>query len=93
MLRAVSPNKVKVRTPVQSFHRPAPDEDARDALTPREREVLGFLVEGAISKEIAERLSISSETVHSHLKQIYQKMHVRSRTEAAVKYLQTGRHP
>src|SRR5208283_4986885 len=70
------------RKVVQSFYRPAPDENDRDALTTREREVLGLLVEGAQSKEIADRLYISSDTVNSHLKQIYQKMRERSRTEA-----------
>ena len=50
-------------------------------------EVLGFLVKGHLSKEVADRLFISVETVNYHLKQIYRKMHVRSRTEAVVKYL------
>jgi DNA-binding NarL/FixJ family response regulator len=75
------------RKVVQSFYRPAPDRDADNRLTRREKEVLGFLVEGHISKEVADRLFISIETVNYHLKQIYRKMHVRSRTEAVVKYL------
>ena len=46
-----------------------------------------LLVQGCLSKEIADRLSIGLETVNSHLKHIYEKLHVRSRTEAVIKYL------
>jgi DNA-binding NarL/FixJ family response regulator len=75
------------RMVVQSFHNPGQDRGPINRLTPREREVLGFLVKGHLSKEVADRLFISVETVNYHLKQIYRKMHVRSRTEAVVKYL------
>ena len=75
------------RMVVQSFHTPRLDQGTINRLTPREREVLGFLVKGHLSKEVAARLFISVETVNYHLKQIYRKMHVRSRTEAVVKYL------
>ena len=50
-------------------------------------EILDLLVKGYRYKEIADALSISFETVRSHLKNIYDKMHVHSRTEAVVKYL------
>jgi DNA-binding NarL/FixJ family response regulator len=76
---------------VQSFHRHETEDDMSEPLTPREKEVLGFLTEGHISKEIADRLFINVETVNYHLKQIYQKMHVHSRTEAVVKYLKRYR--
>ena len=75
------------RKVIRSFQRPIAIEGPAESLTAREIEVLEALVEGCISKEIAQRLSISIETVNYHLKQIYQKMHVRSRTEAVVKYL------
>jgi len=75
------------RKVIRSFQRPVTIEGPAESLTAREIEVLEALVEGCISKEIAQRLSISIETVNYHLKQIYQKMHVRSRTEAVVKYL------
>ncbi|MGD1032147.1 MAG: response regulator transcription factor [Opitutaceae bacterium] len=75
------------RKVVESFYRASPEHGATSSLTPREREVLGFLVKGYVSKEVADRLSISIETVNYHLKQIYRKMRVRSRTEAVVKYL------
>ena len=53
-------------------------------LTNREREVLELLVEGLTNRAISERLSVSLETVKSHVHHIVQKMHVKDRTQAAV---------
>jgi len=53
-------------------------------LTEREREVLHLLVDGLTNRAISERLSVSLETVKSHVHHIMQKMHVRDRTQAAV---------
>ena len=61
-----------------------------DPLSPREREVLDLLAKGHRYKEIAEQLGISFDTVRAHLRNIYDKLQVRSRTEAVVKYLQPG---
>ena len=61
-----------------------------DRLSPREREVLDLLAKGHRYKEIAEQLGISFDTVRAHLRNIYDKLQVRSRTEAVVKYLQPG---
>lgn len=73
------------RLVVQSFHRrgfsPRPSEN----LTAREEEVLRLVAQGFINKEIAESLGISLETVRQHLKNCYAKLHVRTRTEAAMK--------
>jgi DNA-binding NarL/FixJ family response regulator len=55
-------------------------------LSPRESEVLALVAKGYINKEIADQLSLSLETVRSYLKSIYDKLHVRSRTEAAMKF-------
>lgn len=55
-------------------------------LTAREREVLKLVSHGFANKEIAERLSVTVEAVRWHLKNIYQKLHVHSRTEAALKF-------
>jgi len=76
------------RKVIASFQRPAhaPLEEAR--LTPREADILGLLTRGYANKEIAEHLGVGYETVRTHLCNIYQKLHVRSRTEAAAKYLQ-----
>ena len=57
-----------------------------EALTAREREVLELVANGFINKEIADRLGVSVEGVRWHLKRIYVKLHVRSRTEAALKF-------
>jgi DNA-binding NarL/FixJ family response regulator len=74
------------RKVVQSFRRePAPNEEAK--LTPREEEILQLLAQGYITKEIAAQLGISYFTAQTHLKKIYEKLHVRSRTEAVIKYL------
>jgi DNA-binding NarL/FixJ family response regulator len=59
-------------------------------LTPREMDVLQLLAEGLSNKEIAQRLSISPRTVNFHLDNIYSKLHVTSRTEAAVYALRHG---
>ncbi|HEX5218046.1 MAG TPA: response regulator transcription factor [Verrucomicrobiae bacterium] len=57
-----------------------------DQLTSREREVLDLVVHGLSNKEIAERLSVTVAAVRWHLKHIYHKLHVHSRTEAALKF-------
>ncbi|RYD65517.1 MAG: LuxR family transcriptional regulator [Verrucomicrobiaceae bacterium] len=56
-------------------------------LTSRERECFQCIVEGKLYKEIAVRMDIRLETVRSHIRNIYQKLGVKTRTEAAVKYL------
>jgi DNA-binding NarL/FixJ family response regulator len=61
-----------------------------EKLTPREQEVLALLAKGCLYKEISDALGISINTMRSHLKVIYEKLHVHSRTEAAMKY--AGRH-
>jgi DNA-binding NarL/FixJ family response regulator len=78
------------RQVVQFFHRSeAPATDA-ERPSPREREILDLLVKGLVLKEVAEQLGIGLETVRTHVNHIYQKLHVRSRTEAVVKYLRQG---
>jgi DNA-binding NarL/FixJ family response regulator len=54
-------------------------------LTPREKEVLACIVNGLAYKMIASELNISYETVRSHVKKIYEKLHVASLTEAVAK--------
>lgn len=57
-----------------------------EKLSAREREVLDLVVHGFSNKEIADRLSVTVEAIRWHLKHIYHKLHVHSRTEAALKY-------
>jgi DNA-binding NarL/FixJ family response regulator len=75
------------RKVVQTFKRPLPVNDAIEDLTPREQEVIDLLAKGYLYKEIAEQLSISYSTVHTHVERIFKKLHVRSRAQAVAKYL------
>jgi DNA-binding NarL/FixJ family response regulator len=74
---------------VQSFQQAAPAAGAQ-ALTPREAEVLDLLAKGFLYKEIAESMLLSYATVHTHIRHIYEKLQVRSRTEAVAKHLGQG---
>ena len=56
-------------------------------LSNREKEILVMLSKGYSNKEIAEELKLSIATIHSYLKNVYEKMHVHSRTQAVAKYL------
>jgi DNA-binding NarL/FixJ family response regulator len=56
-------------------------------LTRREKEILDCLSKGQVDKQIADTLGISPWTVHGHVKNIFGKLRVHSRTEAVVKYL------
>lgn len=75
------------RKVVQSFRRKEPAISEAGQLTRREEEILSLLSQGYANKEIADKLSINYDTVRTHLKHIYEKLHVRSRTEAVIKYL------
>jgi DNA-binding NarL/FixJ family response regulator len=57
-------------------------------VSPREEEILALLTKGYRYKEIADALDLSVETIRTHLRRIYEKLHVSSRTEAVVKFLQ-----
>lgn len=79
------------RKVVASFQQVSNSSREFENLTPREKEVLDHLAKGFLYKEIAEAMSISYDTVHTHIRKIYEKLHVRSRTEAVAKHL--GRSP
>jgi len=77
---------------VQSFQQPAPAACAEaESLSPREAEVLDLLAKGFLYKEIADQMKVSYATVHTHIRHIYEKLHVRSRTEAVAKHLGQSR--
>ena len=77
------------RKVVQTFQFQAPQMSPDDAaLSPREREVLELLARGYLYKEIADSLSISLPTVNTYIRRIYEKLHVRSRSQAVAKFTQ-----
>ena len=75
------------RKVVQYFQQQKKDFDETSNLSTREHEILTLLAKGYQYKEIAEELAISVLTVRTHIQNIYQKLHVRSKTEAVLKFL------
>lgn len=73
------------RRVVETFQRPEPATNPTVRLSPRETEIIHLLAQGLLYKEIADRLVLSTETVRTHLHNIYEKLHVRTRTEAVMK--------
>ncbi len=73
------------RKVVQTFQATSPSSEEAENLSKREHEILLYLAKGYRYKEIAEALFISIETVRTHLRNIYEKLHVRSRSEAVLK--------
>jgi DNA-binding NarL/FixJ family response regulator len=79
------------RKVVAAFHEPVTPEHANVVLSAREREILDLLSEGLSNKEIGVKLNVSQFTVRNHLARVFEKLHVRSRTEAVMAYLRPGR--
>ena len=75
---------------VEAFQKKPAAQVSGDGLTQREYEILALLSEGLSNKEIADRVKISYDTVRAHLRHIYEKLHVRGRTEAVRKYLKSS---
>jgi DNA-binding NarL/FixJ family response regulator len=75
------------RKVVQSFTKSASAPSPTENLSEREQQVLDCLAQGYLYKEIAEKLGISYETVHTYIRRIYEKLQVRTRTEAVAKFL------
>jgi DNA-binding NarL/FixJ family response regulator len=78
---------------VQSFQQPAPLKSEAGALSPREAQVLELLAKGFLYKEIADQMHVTYATVHTHIRHVYEKLHVRSRTEAVAKHLRKIHSP
>ena len=79
------------RQVVDHFHRRHAVSSDVEQLTSREQEILALLARGRLYKEIGHRLGISICTVRAHLRNIYEKLHVRSRTEATALFLERER--
>src|SRR5205807_9215912 len=75
------------RKVTQSFQKAGPSSQPTENLSEREQQVLDCLSQGFLYKEIAEKLGISYETVHTYIRRIYEKLQVRTRTEAVAKFL------
>lgn len=70
------------RMVVEAFQKNIPVTDAKESLSLREREVLEWLAKGFRYQEIADKLFISLETVRTHIRNIYEKLHAHNRSEA-----------
>lgn len=77
------------RKVIASFQEPLATAMEVEDLTTREREILELVASGFPNKEIADRLGLTDGTVRWHLRHVYNKLHVRSRTEAALKFRST----
>jgi DNA-binding NarL/FixJ family response regulator len=77
------------RRVIESFRRKAETRDESLRLSIREEQILALLSQGYSNKVIADKLELSIDTVCSHLKHVYDKLHVSSRTEAVVRYMAT----
>src|SRR5262249_17039496 len=75
------------RKVTQSFQKAGPSTQPAENLSQREQEVLDCLSQGLIYKEIAETIGISYETVQTYNRRIYEKLQVRTPTEAVGKFL------
>jgi DNA-binding NarL/FixJ family response regulator len=69
---------------------PASGPELFPELTDREREILGLVAEGQTNAEIAERLVISMKTVRNHVSNIFNKLQVADRTQAAIRAREAG---
>lgn len=78
------------RRVVESFHPSVTATHAAEPgdmdISPRQKEVLKLIADGLSNKEIAAELDLSFQTVQVHVRNIFEKLHVRSRTEAAMRY-------
>ena len=75
------------RKVIVSFQEPVTTAAEMEGLSPREREILELLAAGFPNKQIAARVGLTDGTVRWHLRHVYNKLHVRSRTEATLKFL------
>lgn len=86
LVKGGAPMSPYIASRVISFFRKPKINNEKALLSSREREVLQLLAQGLQYKEIADQLSLSTETVKKHMKNIYQKLHVQNKVEAINKF-------
>ncbi|MEW6193986.1 MAG: response regulator transcription factor [Bacteroidota bacterium] len=87
-----SPMSMQIaRMVVKSFNHIITKDKVKDLLTDRENETLECLARGMRYQEIADNLFVSVDTVRTHIRKIYEKLHVHSKTEAVLKYLNNSK--
>jgi len=77
-----SPMSANIARKLVTIFREPQKQTAIEVLSNRENEILQLLSKGLLYKEIADQLSISTNTVRQHIHNIYEKLHVQNRTEA-----------
>jgi DNA-binding NarL/FixJ family response regulator len=75
------------RTVVDYFHKTQKSASDLEKLTQREQEILSLMAKGLLYKEIADKLGIAFHTVRAHIRRIYEKLHIQSRSQATMKFL------
>lgn len=80
-------SRENARKVILSFQEPVAATAEVEGLSPREREILELVAAGLPNKEIATRACLTDGAVRWHIRHVYYKLHVRSRTEAALKFL------
>ena len=81
------------RRVIESFRRKVAVQNDSTRLSVREEQILLLLSQGYSNKLVADKLDLSIDTVCSHLKHVFNKLHVRSRTEAVVRYMASKTPP
>ena len=79
------------RKVVQSFRKPPSPTTDTEKISAREAQILEKLAQGFLYKEIAEALGISYDIVHNHIRHIYEKLRVRSPSQAVARYMGNNR--
>ena len=92
-MRQVHPRRMIERMAMAPVEKPVKQQNSSyDRLSKREKNVLDLAAEGMTTRQIASELSISTQTVRTHFKNIYPKLGVRTRTEAVIVAMQRGLH-
>jgi len=88
--RSVDPGALRDARAALATTRPAFSTGAHEELSVRELEVLAMLAEGLSKREAADRLFLSFNTVHSHVRAIYRKLDVNTRSDALIRAREAG---